>query len=54
MGDDFVIDTSVVITWCFKDETSQYTDHILDRLEDSAGFVPSIWPLEICNVLFGG
>ena len=51
MDDNFVIDNSVVMTWCFKDETSQYADHILDRLEDSTGFVPSIWPLEVCNVL---
>jgi len=51
MGDDFVIDNSVVMTWCFKDEASQYTDDILDRLEVSTGFVPSIWPLEVCNVL---
>ena len=51
MSDDFVIDNSVVMAWCFKDETIQYADHILDRLEDSTGFVPSIWPLEVCNVL---
>ncbi len=51
MSDDFVIDNSVVMAWCFKDETSQYADHILDSLEDSSGFVPSIWPLEVCNVL---
>jgi len=51
MGDDFVIDNSVVMTWCFKDETSQYADAILDRFEISTGFVPSIWPLEVCNLL---
>ncbi len=51
MGDDFVIDNSVVMTWCFKDETSQYADYILDKLEDATGSVPSIWPLEVCNVL---
>lgn len=51
MGDDFVIDNSVVMTWCFKDEANQYADAILDSLEVSAGFVPSIWPLEVCNVL---
>ncbi len=51
MSDDFVIDNSVVMTWCFKDETSRYADVILDRLEVSAGFVPSIWPLEVFNVL---
>lgn len=51
MSDDFVIDNSVVMTWCFKDETSQYADLVLDRLGVSDGFVPSIWPLEVCNVL---
>ena len=51
MGNDFVIDNSVVMTWCFKDEANQYADTILDRLEASTGFVPSIWPLEVCNVL---
>ncbi len=51
MDDDFVIDNSVVMTWCFKDETNQYADHILDRFEVSAAFAPSIWPLEVCNVL---
>jgi len=51
MGDDFGIDNSVVMTWCFKDEASPYADLILDRFEVSAGLVPSIWPLEVCNVL---
>ncbi len=51
MSNDFVIDNSVVMTWCFKDETSQYADVILDILEVSAGIVTSIWPLEVCNVL---
>ncbi len=51
MGNDFVIDNSVIMAWCFKDETNQYADSVLDRLEDATGFVPSIWPLEVCNVL---
>ncbi len=51
MSDDFVIDNSVVMAWCFKDEISRYSDHILDSLEVSTGFVPSIWPLEVSNVL---
>ena len=51
MNNDFVVDNSVIMAWCFNDEISQYSDHILDRLEDSTGFVPSIWPLELCNVL---
>ncbi len=51
MGNDFIIDNSVIMAWCFKDETNQYADSVLDRLEDATGFVPSIWPLEVCNVL---
>ena len=51
MGEDFVVDNSVVMSWCFRDETNRYGDRILDRLEDATGFVPAIWPLEVCNVL---
>ena len=51
MGESFVIDNSVVMSWCFKDEASQYADDVLDRLLDSTAFVPSIWPLEVVNVL---
>ncbi|MBW1926760.1 MAG: type II toxin-antitoxin system VapC family toxin [Deltaproteobacteria bacterium] len=51
MSENFVIDNSVVMAWCFEDETSQYADAILDRLEVSTAVVPSNWPLEIGNVL---
>ncbi len=50
MGTDFVVDNSVVMSWCFQDE-GLYADHILSRLENGVGFVPSIWPLELANVL---
>lgn len=51
MSETFVIDNSVVMSWCFKDETNQYADAVLDRLTKSTAFVPSIWPLEVVNVL---
>jgi predicted nucleic acid-binding protein len=51
MGNDFVVDNSIVMTWCFEDEASEYADTVLDNLETSTGFVPSIWPFEVCNVL---
>ena len=51
MGESFVLDNSVVMAWCFKDETSPYADAVLDRLQDSNAFVPWIWPLEVVNVL---
>ncbi len=51
MSDDFVVDNSVVMTWCFKDENTQYSDFILNKLESAAAIVPSVWPLEVTNVL---
>jgi predicted nucleic acid-binding protein len=51
MMQDFVIDNSVVMSWCFKDETSKYTDAMLDYLEQATVYVPAIWPLEVSNVL---
>lgn len=51
MSENFVIDNSVAMRWCFKDETNQYADAILNSLELSTAFVPSIWPLEVGNVL---
>lgn len=51
MSKNFVIDNSVVMTWCFKDETNHYADVILDSLETLTAVVPSIWLLEVGNVL---
>jgi predicted nucleic acid-binding protein len=51
MGRDFVVDNSIVMSWCFQDETSPYSDSILDLLGEATAFVPSIWPLEVGNVL---
>lgn len=51
MGESFVVDNSVVMSWCFKDETNQYADAILDCLSEATAFVPSIWPLEVVNIL---
>jgi len=51
MSDLFVVDNSVVMSWCFKDEANQYADSVLDRLTDATALVPSIWALEVINVL---
>ena len=51
MIEQFVVDNSVVISWCFKDETNNYADTVLDRLTELVAVVPSIWPLEVVNVL---
>ncbi|MBU1172198.1 MAG: type II toxin-antitoxin system VapC family toxin [Proteobacteria bacterium] len=51
MDGDFVVDNSIVMAWCFDDETNEKTEGILDRLTESTAFAPSIWPLELGNVL---
>jgi predicted nucleic acid-binding protein len=51
MSEFFVVDNSIVMSWCFKDETNEYVDTVLERLSEATVFVPSIWPLEVVNVL---
>lgn len=47
----FVLDCSITMAWCFEDEHSEYTDEILENLVSTTAIVPSIWPLEVANVL---
>ena len=51
MAKEFVVDNSVVMSWCFQDEVNSYADNVLGCLAESSAFVPSIWPLEVVNVL---
>jgi predicted nucleic acid-binding protein len=51
MSESFVVDNSIVMSWCFKDETNQYADTVLEYLTEATAFVPSIWPFEVVNVL---
>jgi hypothetical protein len=48
---DFVLDCSITMAWCFEDESSEYTDTILESLKEATALVPTIWPLEVANVL---
>lgn len=47
----FVIDNSVVMTWCFENERNGYTEAVLDSLLTTEAVVPAIWPFEVGNVL---
>lgn len=51
MDADFVVDNSVVMSWAFEDEADHYADAILLKLTETSAIVPSIWPLEVVNVL---
>lgn len=47
----FVVDCSVTMSWCFRDEATRYTEEVFDRLRSEPAVVPSIWPLEVVNTL---
>jgi predicted nucleic acid-binding protein len=51
VGQRFVVDNSIVMTWCFKDEADPYADAVLKSLTENEAIVPAIWPLEVVNVL---
>lgn len=49
----FVLDCSLTMGWCFEDEKSPAGDEILESLmeEEKEGLVPSLWRIEVVNVL---
>ncbi|MGB0360291.1 MAG: type II toxin-antitoxin system VapC family toxin [Endozoicomonas sp.] len=47
----FILDCSIAAAWCFEDEASDTTDNLLERVRDHGAVVPSLWLLEITNVL---
>jgi len=47
----FVLDTSVAVSWFFEDEAGEYTAAVLESLTEWEAVVPSLWPLEVANVL---
>jgi predicted nucleic acid-binding protein len=51
----FVLDASVVLTWCFPDETSQKADEISERIASGDRIVVSaFWRYEVLNALLVG
>jgi len=47
----FVLDTSVAAAWFFEDEAEEYTANVLESLTEWEAVVPSLWSLEVANVL---
>src|ERR1700744_2801632 len=39
------------MAWCFEDQATTATETVLNQLSDERAAVPSIWPLEVANVL---
>ena len=50
----FVIDCSVTMAWLFEDEKTPFSEKIFDLLETEKAISPSLWPIEIVNVLLQG
>jgi predicted nucleic acid-binding protein len=48
---DFVLDCSITMAWCFDDESNDSTDSILESFNSRTAVVPTIWSLEVANVL---
>lgn len=48
----FVVDCSMAMTWLFADEGTPQSTKLLERLTTDTAVVPSLWYLEIANVLY--
>jgi len=47
-----VLDASVAVAWCFEDESSSYSEGVLDLLSTGTEVLsPAIWPFEVANAL---
>ncbi len=46
-----VIDASITIAWTFVDEHTPFANTIRDRILQEGAVVPSVWTLEVANVL---
>lgn len=51
MNPAFVLDCSIAMTWLFHEETTPETSELLDRREAETALVPSLWFLEVTNVI---
>ena len=51
----FVLDASVVLTWCFPDENSAVAKQVADMFKQGdTALAPSFWPHEVLNALLVG
>lgn len=53
-ANEFVLDASMALAWCFPDERAPRPKSVMDALAMTRAFVPSLWPLEIANALLIG
>jgi len=52
VSEPFVLDASIALAWCLRDERTGFTEAILDAVSDGTEVItPAIWPLELTNGL---
>jgi len=49
-----VLDSSITLAWTYGDETSPAISQVLDLVSSNGAWVPSLWRLEVANVLETG
>ena len=48
----FVLDASIVLTWCFPDEDADEAEHALLLLkQQEEAIATAFWPIEVLNAL---
>jgi predicted nucleic acid-binding protein len=51
----FVLDASIVLTWCFPDENAAMAQHVAGMFKrGDTAVAPSFWPHEVLNALLVG
>lgn len=46
-----VVDASVAVSWCLRDDFGPVTGELLKRVDREGGFAPTIWQYEVVNAL---
>jgi predicted nucleic acid-binding protein len=46
---DVVIDASIALAWCFRDERTEATAKLLERVQTDAVAVPVLWHLRVAK-----
>lgn len=49
-----VLDSSIALAWIYSEETSATVKQVFDHLRKGGAWVPSLWRLEVANVLQTG
>jgi len=49
-----VLDSSLTLAWAFADEYTAASQAVLDRVKREGAVVPTLWRVEVCNVLVMG